>query len=253
MSALPAIELKDLRKEFMLSHSGINSLKTMLTWWRKRKIERLEVLKGISLEVMPGECVAVVGRNGAGKSTLLSLLARVYKPTSGEVIVRGRLAPLLELGAGFHPDLTGVENVFFNGVILGLTRAEIQERLETIIDFSELRSHIDTPVRTYSSGMLARLGFSIAVNIGADILLVDEVLAVGDLEFERKCYAKIDELRAGGATILFVSHHLESVRRVADRCIWLSDGVIFQTGDADTVLGAYVEAAGAAPPVQELP
>jgi len=253
MSAVPAIEIRDLKKEFMLSHSGINSLKTMLTWWRKRKVERLEVLKGISLEVMPGECVAVVGRNGAGKSTLLSLLARVYKPTSGEVFVRGRLAPLLELGAGFHPDLTGVENIFFNGVILGLTRAEIQDRLETIIDFSELRSHIDTPVRTYSSGMLARLGFSIAVNIGADILLVDEVLAVGDLEFERKCYAKIDELRADGATILFVSHHLESVRRVADRCIWLRDGLIFQTGDAESVLGAYVEAAGGAPTVQELP
>jgi ABC-type polysaccharide/polyol phosphate transport system ATPase subunit len=138
MSTAPAIEIKELRKEFMLSHSGINSLKTMLTWWRKRKIERLEVLKGISLNVMPGECVAVVVRNGAGKSTLLSLLARVYKPTSGEVIVRGRLAPLLELGAGFHPDLTGVENIFFNGVILGLTRAEIQQRLETIVDFSDL-------------------------------------------------------------------------------------------------------------------
>lgn len=253
MSTAPAIEVRNLRKEFMLSHSGINSLKTMLTWWRKRKVERLEVLKGISLEVAPGECVAVVGRNGAGKSTLLSLLARVYKPTSGDVVVRGRVAPLLELGAGFHPDLTGVENIFFNGVILGLSRAEIQGRLEAIIEFSELRSHIDTPVRTYSSGMLARLGFSIAVNIGADILLVDEVLAVGDLEFERKCYSKIDELRAAGATILFVSHHLESVRRVADRCVWLRDGVIAQAGDAESVLSAYVAAAGVVPTEPELP
>ncbi|HLK16346.1 MAG TPA: ABC transporter ATP-binding protein [Fimbriimonadaceae bacterium] len=251
MNATAAIEIRELRKEFMLSHSGINSLKTMLTWWRKRKVERLEVLKGISLDVQSGECVAVVGRNGAGKSTLLSLLARVYKPTSGTVTVHGRVAPLLELGAGFHPDLTGVENIFFNGVILGLTRSEIQERLETIIDFSELRSHIDTPVRTYSSGMLARLGFSIAVNIGADILLVDEVLAVGDLEFERKCYTKIDELRAAGATILFVSHHLESIRRVADRCVWLKDGLITQTGDPESVLAAYVAAAGGEVP--ELP
>lgn len=251
MSA-PAIELVGLRKEFKLSHSGINSLKTMLTWWRKRKVERLEVLRGVSMQVMPGECVAVVGRNGAGKSTLLSLLARVYKPTSGLVAVRGRVAPLLELGAGFHPDLTGVENIFFNGVILGLTRTEIQERLETIIDFSELRSHIDTPVRTYSSGMLARLGFSIAVNIGAEILLVDEVLAVGDLEFERKCYAKIDELRSAGATILFVSHNLDSIRRVADRCVWLADGLIAQEGSAEEVLRAYIAASGSGP-VQEIP
>jgi ABC-type polysaccharide/polyol phosphate transport system ATPase subunit len=247
----PAIEIKELRKEFNLSHSGINSLKTMLTWWRKRKVEQLQVLRGITFDVMPGECVAVVGRNGAGKSTLLSLLARVYKPTSGSVTVHGRVAPLLELGAGFHPDLTGVENIFFNGVILGLSRSAIQERLETIIDFSELRSHIDTPVRTYSSGMLARLGFSIAVNIDAEILLVDEVLAVGDLEFERKCYAKIDEIRARGATILFVSHHLDSIRRVADRCVWLKDGQISMTGSAEEVLAAYTAASGG--PIPELP
>jgi ABC-type polysaccharide/polyol phosphate transport system ATPase subunit len=247
------IEVRNLSKRFAVSHSGINSLKTLLTWWRKRKIVELEVLKGISFEVKRGECVAVVGRNGAGKSTLLSLLARVYKPTSGEVHVRGRLAPLLELGAGFHPDLTGVENIYFNGVILGLTRAEVQSRLNTIIEFSQLGEAIDTPVRTYSSGMLARLGFSIAVHIDADVLLVDEVLAVGDLEFERKCYAKIDEIRANGGTILFVSHHLESIRRVADRCVWIKDGAILMEGLPEPILEAYVAAAAPTGPTEELP
>ena len=143
----PTIEIRGLRKEFRLSHTG--SLKTALLWWRKRQIEHLEVLRGVDLEVLPGECVSVIGRNGAGKSTMLSLLARVYKPTSGSVEVRGRIAPLLELGAGFHPDLTGLENIFFNGIILGLTRQEIRTRMDEIIAFSELEHHIDAPVRTY--------------------------------------------------------------------------------------------------------
>src|SRR5688572_27290655 len=150
----PTIAIRNLRKQFRLSHSGAGSIKSALLWWRKRKIETLEVLRGIDLEIFPGECVAVIGRNGAGKSTLLSLLARVYKPTSGSVEVRGRIAPLLELGAGFHPDLTGIENIFFNGIILGLTRKEIRLRMDEIIAFSELEKHIDSPVRTYSSGML---------------------------------------------------------------------------------------------------
>jgi ABC-type polysaccharide/polyol phosphate transport system ATPase subunit len=199
----------------------------------------MEVLKGITFEVNPGECVAVIGKNGAGKSTLLSLLARVYKPTSGSIEVVGRMAPLLELGAGFHPDLTGVENIYFNGVILGVSRKEMRERTQAIIDFSEIGEHIEAPTRTYSSGMLARLGFSVAVHVNADILLVDEVLAVGDYEFERKCYAKIDEFRAKGGTILFVSHQMDSVRRVADRCIWLKDGVIHRVGSPDQVIGEY--------------
>ncbi|MFN8219113.1 MAG: ABC transporter ATP-binding protein [Fimbriimonadales bacterium] len=235
----PTLEVRDLRKEFLLSHSGASSLKTLLLWWKRRKLEHLQVLRGISFSVAKGESVAVIGRNGAGKSTLLSLLARVYKPTSGEVIVRGRCAPLLELGAGFHPDLSGIENVFFNGVVLGLTRKEVQKRLDDIIEFAELRSHIDTPVRTYSSGMLARLGFAVAVHVDADVLLVDEVLAVGDYEFERKCYAKIDEFRANGGSILFVSHDMDSVRRVADRAIWLKDGLIAAEGDPDEVISLY--------------
>lgn len=240
-----AIEVRDLAKEFLLSHSGVGSLKTLLLWWRKRKLEHLHVLRGISFSVAEGETVAVVGRNGAGKSTLLALLARVYRPTSGSVELRGRVAPLLELGAGFHPDLTGYENVIFNGVVLGLSRAEVQARLPDIVRFAELETHIDAPVRTYSSGMLARLGFAVAVHVDADVLLVDEVLAVGDIDFERKCYAKIEEFRAKGGSILFVSHDLDAVRRVADRVVWLKDGLITRVGTPDEVLPDYVAAFGA--------
>jgi lipopolysaccharide transport system ATP-binding protein len=243
-----AIVVTDLHKQFALSHSGANSLKTRLLWFRRQKIEQLHVLRGLSFHVGKGECVAVVGRNGAGKSTLLGLLARVYKPTSGELQVNGRLAPLLELGAGFHPDLTGIENIFFNGVILGLTRKEIAGRMDTIIDFAELRQHIDSPVRTYSSGMLARLGFAIAVHVDADILLVDEVLAVGDMEFERKCFAKIEEFKNAGGTIFFVSHNMDSVRRVADRCLWIRDGQIEAEGDPNEVIARYQEASGVPKP-----
>lgn len=235
----PLIQVRELRKEFLLSHSGAGSIKAALLWWKRRRLERLEVLKGISFDLSAGETVAVVGRNGAGKSTLLSLIARVYKPTSGTITVRGRIAPLLELGAGFHPDLTGRENVFFNGVILGLTRKQILERTDEIVAFAELEHHIDTPVRNYSSGMLARLGFAVAVHVDADILIVDEVLAVGDFAFEEKCYQRIDEFRAAGGSILLVSHDEESILRVADRCIWLHDGLVRMEGDPQAVLTAY--------------
>ena len=233
------IQVKDLAKSFNLNLSGAASLKTALLWWKRREVQKIDVLKGISFEVHPSECVAVIGKNGAGKSTLLSLLARVYKPTSGSIELNGRIAPLLELGAGFHPDLTGIENIFFNGVILGLSRQEMKERTQAIIDFSEIGDQIHAPTRTYSSGMLARLGFSVSVHVDADILLVDEVLAVGDYDFERKCYDRIDNFRANGGTILFVSHQMDSVRRVADRCIWLKDGLVHRVGPPDQVIGEY--------------
>jgi ABC-type polysaccharide/polyol phosphate transport system ATPase subunit len=237
-----ALTIRGLRKTFTLSHSGSASLKTALLWWKKKKVEKLEVLKGLDLEVKHGECVALVGRNGAGKSTLLSLISRIYKPTSGEIVVDGRIAPLLELGAGFHPDLTGLENILYNGMILGLTRKEVNERMRAIVDFAELQSHIDSPVRTYSSGMMARLGFSIAAHVDADILIVDEVLAVGDYAFEKKCYDYIDEFRNGGGTILFVSHNADAVRRVADRVVWLAGGEVRMDGAVEDVLGAYLAA-----------
>lgn len=238
-----AISVREIKKSFALSHSGAASLKTALLWWKKKRIEKLEVLRGVSFDVNHGECVALVGRNGAGKSTLLSLLSNIYKPTSGSIEIEGKIAPLLELGAGFHPDLTGLENILFNGMILGLTRKEVMERTPAIVDFAELHNHIDSPVRTYSSGMQARLGFAIAVHVDADILIVDEVLAVGDYAFEKKCYDYIADFRAKGGTILFVSHNPDSVRKVADRCIWLAAGEVKMDGTVEEVLTAY-QAAG---------
>lgn len=241
-----AIEIKNLHKEFIVSHSGYGSLKGMLLWWKRGHREQLDALKDISLEVKPGECVGVIGRNGAGKSTLLSILARVYKPTSGEVKLNGTVAPLLELGAGFHPDLTGQENVVFNGVVLGLTRKEVAERMADIVRFSEITDYIDAPVRTYSSGMLLRLGFSVAVHVDASILLVDEALAVGDLEFQHKCLRRIGEFKSKGGAILFVSHDMQAVRSAADRVIWMADGEIVMEGPTEEVVAEYERASGEA-------
>lgn len=235
-----AIGVRDLSKHFILAHSGSGSIKTAMLWWRRRRFERLEVLKGVSFDVEKGQTVAMIGRNGAGKSTLLALIARVYKASSGTITVKGRVAPLLELGAGFHPDLTGRENVFFNGVILGLTRKQILERTQQIIDFAEMQAQIDVPVRTYSSGMLARLGFSVAVHVDADVLIVDEVLAVGDYRFEKKCYERLAEFKANGGSILFVSHNLDAVRQVADRCLWLEGGTVRADGTPEEVLPGYL-------------
>jgi len=241
MSAEPVIHVKDLHKEFVLTHSGVGSIKTMLLWWKRSYVEHLQVLKGINFDVYPGECVAIVGRNGAGKSTLLSLIARIYKPTSGVCQVNGRVAPLLELGTGFHPDLNGLQNIYVNAAILGLTKKQIDERLDSIVSFSELINHIDAPVRTYSSGMMARLGFSIAIHVDAEILLMDEVLAVGDFAFREKCSEKIDELRTSGKTILMVSHGAADVERVAHRCLWLQNGEIRMEGKPEEVLPVYHE------------
>jgi lipopolysaccharide transport system ATP-binding protein len=235
------IRVKDLRKKFIVNHAGVASIKTLIVWWRKRQIVELEVLKGISLEVRRGECLALIGRNGAGKSTLLSLIARIYKPTSGEIEVNGRVAPLLELGAGFHLDLTGIENIYFNGVILGLTRQEVQSRLPKIIDFSELGDAIGAPVRTYSSGMMARLGFAIAIHVDADILIVDEVLAVGDQKFEKKCLERVKSFRDEGGSILLVSHQLDTVKSFADRCAWLEDGTVKMLGSPEDVIAEYTK------------
>ena len=234
-----AVSIRDLSKTFVVRNAAIGSLKTLLLWWKRRDERKLDVLRGVSFDVMKGECVALVGRNGAGKSTLLSLLARIYKPTSGEAKVNGRLAPLLELGAGFHPDLSGAENVEFNAIVLGLTRKEAKERFPAIWEFSELGEHIWAPVRTYSSGMLARLGFSVAIHVDADVLLVDEVLAVGDYEFQQKCYNHIRDFRSAGGTILLVSHQEDTVRQFADRCVWIQHGEVMRIGTPDEVLPDY--------------
>jgi len=233
------IEVRDLRKEFVITNTAIGSIKTLFLWWKRRSVQKLDVLRGISFGVRRGECVAIVGRNGAGKSTLLSIVSRIYKPTSGSVVVNGRIAPLLELGAGFHPDLSGAENVYFNAVVLGLTRKQVKERFESIVEFSELHEHIWAPVRTYSSGMMARLGFSVAVHVDADLLIVDEVLAVGDFEFTEKCYNRLMKFKEGGGTILMVSHQADTVNTFADRAIWIQHGTIRMEGDPELVTSEY--------------
>ena len=207
----------------------------------------IEVLHGVDLEIAHGETVALIGRNGSGKSTLLSLVARVYLPTSGSISVDGKLAPLLELGAGFHPDLTGEENAELYGAILGMTADEIREKLPGIVEFGfdrpDLAEKIDTPLRNYSDGMKMRLGFAVAIHTDPDILLFDEVLAVGDEAFQHKCYSKIEELQRAGKTIVFVSHDMHVVRQVATRVVWLHEGLIRMDGLVDEVVPAYLRAA----------
>jgi ABC-type polysaccharide/polyol phosphate transport system ATPase subunit len=236
------IEITNLSKKFLLAHMNYSSLKGIMLWWRRPHREVVDALKSINFSVAAGECVGVIGKNGAGKSTLLSILARVYKPTSGTFSLGGRVAPLLELGAGFHPDLTGYENVFFNGVVLGLSRKEIAERMPEIVAFSEIGDYIDAPVRTYSSGMLLRLGFSVATHVDAKVLLVDEALAVGDLDFQRKCLARIAKFREDGGAILFVSHDMSAVRQTADRAVWMKSGAMHMFGETETVVSAYERA-----------
>ncbi len=196
-------------------------------------------LREVSFEIHRGETVGIVGQNGSGKSTLLRLIAGAAYPTEGHIAVRGRIAPLLALGAGFHPDMTGRECVEINATALGLSRAEIAERFDRMIAFAELPEFVDTPIRYYSSGMLARLGFSVAVHTDPDLLLVDEVLAVGDHAFQEKCMRRIDELRTAGTTILFVSHDAEQVKKLCQRVLWLDGGRLAQDGPADEVLTAY--------------
>lgn len=237
---MESIIVKNLEKKFRLCHERYGTLKGLLLSFCRARYEDVYALRGISFSVQSGETVAIIGRNGSGKSTLLGIISRVYKPTSGSVIVNGRVSALLELGAGFHPDLTGIENIYLNGSILGLSRREITKRLDHIIAFSELEKFIDAPLRTYSAGMVMRLGFSIAVQVDPDILLVDEVLAVGDEAFQQKCYDKVREFQQSGKTIVFVSHDLDAVRRVATRVIWLDSGVIRADGDVAGVLESYL-------------
>jgi len=237
--AEPIIRARRLEKEFVLSlYQG--SLKAMMLSGLRRKFRRVHALRGVDLDFYPGEAVALVGRNGSGKSTFLSLVGRIYLPTAGTLEVHGRVAPLLELGAGFHPDLTGRENIMLNGVILGLTRREVGEREADIIAFAGLEEFIDAPLRTYSSGMQARLGFSVAIHTDSEILLVDEALAVGDEEFQEKCFARIEELKRAGRAILFVTHEMTDVTRVGTRAVWLDQGQVRMDGSPEQVVERYL-------------
>ena len=194
----------------------------------------------MTFSIQRGESVSMIGRNGAGKSTLLSIIAGVYQPNKGRCVVRGRVAPLLELGAGFHPEMTGLENLTLNGMFLGLTKAKILEKRDSIIAFSELDEYIDQPIRKYSSGMIARLGFSLVAHVDAEILIVDEVLSVGDFKFREKCQGFLNEFKLAGGTLLFVSHDAGASERNSERSIWLKDGTIRMDGLTEDVGAAYL-------------
>jgi ABC-type polysaccharide/polyol phosphate transport system ATPase subunit len=238
-----AIEVENLTKVFHVLHRESSVKSAAIKRILRRMPQRSEfvALRDISFKVPKGQTVGVIGRNGSGKSTLLTLLSRIYRPTSGTIKVRGRVATLLELGAGFHPEFTGLENIFLNGVILGMPRAELEKRLPQIIEFAGLEEFIDSPVKHYSSGMTARLGFAVAVNLDPDVLLVDEVLAVGDADFQEKCYRKIEEFKRRGVTIFFVSHNMDAMRRICDRVLWIEDHVLKRDGATAEVIAEYEE------------
>ena len=236
-----AIIVQDVYKNFDVFYDKTNTIKDKVLFWNKSKKEVREILKGIDLEIKKGEVVGLIGINGSGKSTLLKLMTKIIYPTKGKIITNGKLTSLLELGAGFHPDFSGRENIYFNAAIFGLSRKEIDARLNDIIEFSELGDFIDNPVRTYSSGMYMRLAFSIAINVDADILLVDEILSVGDQHFQERCFQKIEDLKNQGKTIVIVTHSMDTVTRFCTRAVWLHQGKIKMDWDAETVTKVYLE------------
>lgn len=225
-----AIEVRDVKKKFKIFIDKGSELKERILFKERKQYEEREVLKGISFDVKKGEAIGLIGHNGCGKSTTLKLLTRIYYPDEGTVEMAGRVSSLIELGAGFHPDMSGRENIYTNASIFGLSKKEIDDRLEDIIDFSELEDFIDNPVRTYSSGMYMRLAFSVAINVDADILLIDEILAVGDANFQRKCFDRLREIKRKGTTIVIVSHSLGQIEQICDTTYWIEDGVIKESG-----------------------
>ena len=239
-----AIEVKNMSKDFIIYGDRANTLKEKIIRLGKSKKEIHHVLKNINLEIKKGESVALIGVNGSGKSTLLKLMTKIIYPTSGKIEVNGKLTSLLELGAGFHQDFSGRENIYFNASIFGLSKNEINKRINDIIEFSELGEFIDNPVRTYSSGMYMRLAFSVAINVDADILLIDEILAVGDQHFQDKCLDKMKELKKEGKTMVFVSHSIGSVKALCDRAVWLYDGEVKMDGKTEDVLEKYIKMCG---------
>lgn len=236
------IIVDNVYKRFNVYYDRANTIKERLLFlFSRNKKQKREVLKGINLNIKKGEVVALIGTNGSGKSTLLKLMTKIIYPNKGRIITNGKLTSLLELGAGFHPDFSGRENIYFNASIFGLTRKEIDERLDQIIEFSELKDFIDNPVRTYSSGMYMRLAFSVAINVDADILLIDEILSVGDEHFQNKCFAKMKELKSQGKTMVFVTHNMKAVKELCDRAVWLYQGNIKMDGNSNEVVDEYIK------------
>jgi lipopolysaccharide transport system ATP-binding protein len=261
------IRIEGLSKRYLIQHQGNRHdglrhviermARSPLRWmgtkrreWRE-KTEELWALRDVSCEVKQGDAVGIIGRNGAGKSTLLKILSRITEPTGGRIRITGRVASLLEVGTGFHPDLTGRENIFLNGAILGMQSAEIRRKFDEIVAFSEIERFLDTPVKRYSSGMYVRLAFAVAAHLEPDILVVDEVLAVGDAAFQKKCLGKMGEVAGSGRTVLFVSHSMEAVRRLCRRAILLEAGTIASDGSAEEVVDAYWHAVSSVPTCYE--
>jgi lipopolysaccharide transport system ATP-binding protein len=255
------IRVENLSKRYRIGHQadGNTSLREALLqksrrlWNKTREMatgkpivqgdtyEDIWALKGVNFEVLRGEAVGIIGRNGSGKSTLFKILSRITEPTEGRVTIRGRVASLLEVGTGFHPELTGRENIYLNGAILGMTRSEIKNRFDEIVAFSEVEKFLDTPVKRYSSGMYVRLAFSVAAHLEAEILVIDEVLAVGDMQFQKKCIEKMQEVSRSGRTILFVSHHMPSVQQLCGHSILLSSGCEELRGETELVVKYYLD------------
>lgn len=235
------IVVDNVYKTFNVYLDKANTIKEKLLFFARNKKEKREVLKGLNLKIKKGEVVALIGVNGSGKSTLLKLMTKIIYPNKGKITTNGKLTSMLELGAGFHPDFSGRENIYFNASIFGLTRKEIDERIEKIIEFSELENFIDNPVRTYSSGMYMRLAFSVAINVNAEILLIDEILSVGDQHFQEKCFAKMKELKDEGKTMVFVTHNMNSVKEFCTRAVWLHEGEIRMDGDTESVVEEYLK------------
>ncbi len=245
-------------KKYRLGQFNADTLQEEIKLWRERRRkepaaeparhkrienEMLYALDGVDLQVYPGEKLGIIGRNGAGKSTMLKLISRITAPTAGRIRIRGRVASMLEVGTGFHGDMTGRENIYLNGAILGMSRAEINRKMEDIIEFSEVRDFIDTPVKRYSSGMYVKLGFSVAAHLDSEIMIMDEVLAVGDMEFQHKCLDKMKEAAdREGRAILYVSHNMNTIRRLCDRCIVMDEGKILYDGDVDRAVALYLGA-----------
>lgn len=250
----PVIRLEHVSKRFSFSEERPGSvLETLITRLRALRLRNtgmrpsshgqrsLWAVQDVSFAVQPGESLGIVGRNGSGKSTLMKLITRILRPNEGRITVRGRVSALLELGAGFHPDLTGRENIYLNASVLGLQKADIEQHFDSVVAFSELSSFIDMPVKHYSSGMYMRLGFSVAVHVSPNILIVDEILAVGDQKFQEKCVARIDDMRRSGITVVLVSHNLEMMRRLCTHLVWMENGRLMAYGPTEMVLQRYLE------------
>lgn len=236
-----AVTVDHVSKSFRLYHERNQTLKSAIMRGRKSIHEDFWALKDISFEVPEGSTFGLIGSNGSGKSTLLKCLANIYYPNKGSISHRGRVAAMLEVGSGFHSELSGRENIYLNGSILGMSKKQVDARLEEIIDFSGVEQFIDQPVKNYSSGMYVRLGFAISINIDPDILVVDEVLSVGDLEFQQRCFGRFRDLKAAGKTVILVSHATETVRAMCDQAAWINKGELQQVGDAESTIKAYLD------------